>query len=56
MARPLHPDHDLVQKAQVTRRELNLKTAIDRLDRLDLVVLDDLAYVTKNHAETSVLF
>jgi DNA replication protein DnaC len=47
---------DLVQKLQVARRELNLEAAINRLDRFDLLVLDDLAYVTKDHAETSVLF
>jgi len=47
---------DLVQKLQVARRELNLEAAINRLDRFDLLVLDDLAYVTKDQAETSVLF
>jgi DNA replication protein DnaC len=47
---------DLVQKLQVARRELNLETAINRLDRFDLMILDDLAYVTKDQAETSVLF
>jgi len=47
---------DLVQKLQVARRELNLEAAISRLDRFDLMILDDLAYVTKDQAETSVLF
>ena len=47
---------DLVQKLQVARRELNLEAAINRLDRFDLMILDDLAYVTKDQAETSVLF
>ena len=47
---------DLVQKLQVARRELALEAAIDRLDRFDLLVLDDLAYVSKDQAETSVLF
>ena len=47
---------DLVQKLQVARRELDLETAINRLDRFDLLILDDLAYVTKDQAETSVLF
>jgi DNA replication protein DnaC len=47
---------DLVQKLQVARRELALEAAIDRLDRFDLLILDDLAYVTKDQAETSVLF
>lgn len=47
---------DLVQKLQVARRELALEGAIGRLDRFDLLILDDLAYVTKDQAETSVLF
>ena len=47
---------DLVQKLQVARRELSLEGAINRLDRFHLLILDDLAYVTKDQAETSVLF
>jgi len=47
---------DLVQKLQVARRELALEAALNRLDRFDLLILDDLAYVTKDQAETSVLF
>ena len=47
---------DLVQKLQLARRELQLEAAIARLDKFDLLILDDLAYVTKDQAETSVLF
>ena len=47
---------DLVQKLQVARRELALEAAIHRLERFDLLILDDIAYVTKDQAETSVLF
>jgi DNA replication protein DnaC len=47
---------DLVQQLQVARRELKLENAITKLDRYDLLILDDLAYVTKDQAETSVLF
>ena len=47
---------DLVQKLQVARRELLLEAAIAKLDKFDLLILDDLAYVTKDQAETSVLF
>ena len=47
---------DLVQKLQVARRELALEAAINRLDRFNLLILDDLAYVSKDQAETSVLF
>jgi DNA replication protein DnaC len=46
----------LVQKLQVARRELQLESAIAKLDKFDLLILDDLAYVTKDQAETSVLF
>ena len=47
---------DLVQKLQIARRDLGLEAALNRLDRFDLLILDDLAYVTKDQAETSVLF
>ncbi|WP_325063286.1 IS21-like element helper ATPase IstB [Halovulum marinum] len=47
---------DLVQRLQVARRELQLEAAIAKLDKFDLIILDDLAYVTKDQAETSVLF
>lgn len=47
---------DLVQKLQIARRELQLEAAIAKLDKFDLLILDDLAYVTKDQAETSVLF
>jgi len=47
---------DLVQRLQVARRELALESAIAKLDRYDLLILDDIAYVSKDHAETSVLF
>ena len=47
---------DLVQRLQVARRELALEAAIAKLDRYDLLILDDIAYVTKDQAETSVLF
>lgn len=47
---------DLVQKLQLARREFALEAAIQRLDRYHLLILDDLVYVTKDQAETSVLF
>ena len=47
---------DLVQRLQVARRELALEAAIAKLDNYDLLILDDIAYVTKDQAETSVLF
>jgi DNA replication protein DnaC len=47
---------DLVQRLQIARRELALESAIARLDKYHLLILDDIAYVTKDQAETSVLF
>lgn len=47
---------DLVQRLQVARQELSLTSAIDKLDKYDLLILDDFSYVTKDQAETSVIF
>src|ERR1700728_4329180 len=47
---------DLVQRLQTARRDLQLEAAIAKLDKYHLLILDDLAYVTKDQAETSVLF
>ncbi|MDN5939416.1 MAG: IS21-like element helper ATPase IstB [Salinisphaera sp.] len=47
---------DLVQKLQQARRDLALEGALTKLDKFHLLILDDLAYVTKDQAETSVLF
>jgi len=47
---------DLVQRLQVARQELALESAIAKLDKFHLLVLDDIAYVSKDQAETSVLF
>jgi DNA replication protein DnaC len=40
----------------VARRELGLEAAITKLDKYQLLILDDIAYVTKDQAETSVMF
>jgi DNA replication protein DnaC len=47
---------DLVQRLQAARRELRLPAELARLDRFDLLVLDDISYVRRDQAETSVLF
>ena len=47
---------DMVQKLQTARRELALAAILDKLDKFDLICLDDLSYVRKDQAETSVLF
>lgn len=41
---------DIVQTLQVARRELQLGAAIAKLDKFDLIILDDLACVTKDQA------
>ena len=47
---------DMVQRLQTARRDLGLAATLDKLDKFDLIVLDDLSYVRKDQAETSVLF
>ncbi|CBS89206.1 IS21-like element ISAli13 family helper ATPase IstB [Azospirillum lipoferum] len=47
---------DMVQRLQAARRDLNLESMLDKLDKFDLVILDDFSYVRKDQAETSVLF
>lgn len=47
---------DLVQTLQQARRDLALTTTLEKLDKYDLLVLDDFSYVRKDQAETSVLF
>ena len=47
---------DLVQRLQAARRDLVLESALAKLDKYHLLILDDIAYVTKDQAETSVLF
>jgi DNA replication protein DnaC len=47
---------DLVQQLQTARQDLKLASAIEKLDKYHLLVLDDLSYVRKSQAETSVIF
>ncbi len=47
---------DLVQRLQIARRDLALESALAKLDKYHLLILDDVAYVSKDQAETSVLF
>jgi DNA replication protein DnaC len=47
---------ELVQRLQAARRDLRLPAELTRLDRFDLLVLDDITYVRRDQAETSVLF
>jgi DNA replication protein DnaC len=47
---------ELVQRLQAARQSLQLPQALAKLDRYDLLILDDISYVRKDQAETSVLF
>ena len=47
---------ELVQSLQKARQTLRLETATAKLDKYDLLVLDDSCDVHKDQAETSVLF
>lgn len=47
---------EMVQRLQAARQSLQLPQALAKLDRFDLLILDDLSYVRKDQAETSVLF
>lgn len=47
---------EIVQRLQAARQELRLPQELAKLDRFDLLILDDLSYVRRAQAETSVLF
>lgn len=50
------PTTAMVQKLQQARRDYKLADYLNRLARFDLLILDDVGYVKKDEAETSVLF
>ena len=56
MARAVHAHHRPRPAAPDRPPDLQLEAAIARLDKYHLLILDDLAYVSKDQAETSVLF
>ncbi|MGB7414557.1 MAG: IS21-like element helper ATPase IstB [Thermosynechococcaceae cyanobacterium] len=47
---------ELVQQLQLAKLQLELQTLLSKLDRYELLIVDDLGYVKKSDAETSVLF
>ena len=47
---------ELVQRLQAARRDLRLPAELVKLDRFDLLIMDDLSYARRDQAETSVLF
>ena len=46
----------LVQSLQQAKRDLDLMTTMTRLDKYQVLVIDDIGYVKKTDAETQVLF
>ena len=52
----LFPAIALVQQLQQAKRDLDLMTAMTRLDKYRVIIIDDIGYVKKTDAETQVLF
>ena len=50
------PATTLVQKLQQARRDYKLNEYLNKLARFHVLILDDIGYVKKDEAETSVLF
>ena len=50
------PTTAMVQKLQQARRDYKLPDYLAKLSRFDVLILDDIGYVKKDEAETSVLF
>lgn len=50
------PAYKLVQRLLVAKRDLALEAELRRLDRFDVIVLDDIGYVQQDREEMEVLF
>jgi DNA replication protein DnaC len=50
------PTFKLVQQLLNAKKELRLEEALKKLDRYELVILDDIGYVQQNCEEMDVLF
>lgn len=50
------PASTLVQQLQTAKQELRLADALGKLDKYRLLIIDDIGYVKRSEAETSVLF
>lgn len=50
------PTFRLVQRLLAAKRDLALEAELRRMDRLDVVILDDIGYVQQNREEMEVLF
>jgi DNA replication protein DnaC len=47
---------ELVQRLQSARRDFTLPIMLTKMDKMDVIILDDIGYARKDPAETSVLF
>jgi len=52
----LFPAIALVQQLQQAKRDLDLMSAMTKLDKYKVIIIDDIGYVKKTDAETHVLF
>ncbi len=50
------PTYRLVQRLLIAKRDLMLEKELNRLDRFDAVILDDIGYVQQDRDEMEVLF
>jgi len=50
------PAFKLVHRLLIAKRELELETLLKRLDRFEVVILDDIGYVQQSREEMEVLF
>jgi len=51
-----YPASSLVQELQAAKQTLSLSDALTKLDKYRLLIIDDIGYVQRTEAETSVLF
>ncbi|MEQ9271344.1 IS21-like element helper ATPase IstB [Marinobacter salarius] len=51
-----YPASNLVQELQTAKQGLSLSDALTKLDKYRLLIIDDIGYVKRTEAETSVLF
>jgi DNA replication protein DnaC len=51
-----YPASSLVQDLQAAKQDLSLADALAKLDKYRLLIIDDIGYVQRTEAETSVLF
>jgi len=50
------PTFKLVQRLLIAKRDLQLEAELKKLDRFDVVILDDIGYIQQERDEMEVLF